>query len=80
MLGSNAYIVGHEGSFFLIIGSASVLRQDYEQDSVGKKRGRVRLNRLSGRKMSEWYGGMVGGKQKSAELFRKSERVQESRD
>jgi len=51
MLGSSAYIVGHESSFFLIIGSASDVGQDYEQNGVGKKRGTVRLDRLSGRKM-----------------------------
>jgi len=64
MLGSNAYIVGHEDSCFLNIGSTSVLGQDYEQNGVGKKRGRVGLNRLGGRKMGELYGGReaeIGG-------------------
>ena len=41
----------------MIFGSASVLGQDYEQNGVGKKRDRVRLNRLSGHKMGKWYGG-----------------------
>jgi len=34
------------------------------QNRLGKKRGRVRLNRLSGRKTGEWYGGRqaeIGG-------------------
>jgi len=44
--------------------SNSVLGQDYEQNGVGKKRGRVRLNTSSGRKMGEWYCGRqaeIGG-------------------
>ena len=55
----------------------SVLGEDYEQNGVDKKRGRVRLNRLGGRKMGEpLYGG------REAEIGRslKSKRVQESRD
>ena len=32
------------------------LGQDYEENGVGEKRGRVRLNRLSSRKMGERYG------------------------
>jgi len=32
------------------------LGQDYEQNGVSEKRGRVRLNRLSGRTVSGWYG------------------------
>jgi len=50
--------------------------EDYEQNGVDKKRGRVRLNRLGGRKMGQLYGGM------EAEIGRslKSKRVQESRD
>ena len=53
-----------------------MLGEDYEQNGVDKKRGRVRLNRLSGRKMGELYGG------REAEICRslKSKRVQESRD
>jgi len=30
--------------------------QDYQENGVGEKRGRVRLNRLSGHKMGERYG------------------------
>jgi len=63
-------------SYFLKIVSTSVLGEDYEQNGVDKKRGRVRLNTLGGRKMGELYGGM------EAEICRslKSKRVQESRD
>jgi len=63
-------------SYFLNIGSTSVLKEDYEQNGVDKKRGRVRFNRLGDRKMGELY---VGRK---AEIDRslKSKRVQESRD
>ena len=58
------------------MGSISVLGEDYEQNGVDKKRGRVRLNRLGDRKMGELYGG------REAEIGRslKSKRVQESRD
>ena len=48
---------GNEKEFFLNIGSTSVLGQDYEQNGVDKKRGRVRLIRLGCRKMGELYGG-----------------------
>jgi len=51
-------------SYFLNIGSTSVLGQDYEQNGVDKKLGRVRLNRLGGRKMGQLYGGReaeIGG-------------------
>ena len=50
--------------------------EDYEQNEAGKKRGRVRLNRLGGHKMGELYG------RREAEIGRslKSTRVQESRD
>ena len=41
----------------LNIGSTSVLGEDYEQNGVDKKRGRVGLNTLGGRKMGELYGG-----------------------
>jgi len=53
-----------------------VLGEDYEQNGVDKKRGRVRLNRLGGHKRVELYGG------REAEISRslKSTRVQESRD
>jgi len=50
-------LVQRRDSYFLDIGSTSVLGQEYEKNGVDKKRGRVRLNRLSGRKMSELYGG-----------------------
>ena len=45
-------------SYFLNIGSTSVLGQDYEQTRIGvdKKRGNVRVNRLGGCKMGELYG------------------------
>jgi len=42
-----------------------------------EKRGMVKLNRFSGHKMGESYG---SGKRKSAEVFRKSERLRESRE
>jgi len=63
-------------SYFRNIGSTSVLGEDYEQNGVDKKRGRVRLNRLGGRKMGKLYGGReaeIGGSLKT-------KRVQESRD
>jgi len=53
------------------------LGQDYEQNGFGEKRGMVKLNRLSGHKMGETYG---SGKRKLAEVFRKSERLRESRE
>ena len=50
-------MVRHEGSCFLQISAPPpYLGQDYEQNGFGEKRGRVRLNRLSGRKMGERYG------------------------
>jgi len=52
------------------------LGQDYGQNGFGEKRGMVKLNRLSGHKVGETYG---SGKQKSAKVFRKSERLRESR-
>jgi len=51
---------GTEKEFFLNICSTSVLGQDYEQNGVDKKRGRVRLIRLGCRKMGELYGGREG--------------------
>jgi len=36
------------------------LGQHYEQNGFGGKRGRVRMNRLSGRKMGERYGARIG--------------------
>ena len=44
-------------SYFLNFGSTSVPGEDYEQNGVDKKRGRVMLNRLGGRKRGELYGG-----------------------
>ena len=47
-------------SYFLNVGSTSVLGEDYEQNGVDKKRG----SRLGGRKMGELYGGReaeIGG-------------------
>ena len=44
-------------SYFLNIGSTYVLGQDFEQNGVDKKRGRVRLDRLGSREMGELYGG-----------------------
>jgi len=49
-------LVLRRDSYFLNISSTSVLGQDYEQNGVDKKRGRVRLN-PGGRKMRELYGG-----------------------
>jgi len=63
-------------AYFLNIGSTSVLGEYYEQNGVDKKRGRVRLNRLGGRKMGELYGGREAEIGKSL----KSTRVQKSRD
>jgi len=63
-------------SYFLNSGSTSVLGEDYEQNGVDKERGRVRLNRLGGRKMGQLYGGIEAGIGRSL----KSKRVQESRD
>ena len=53
-----------------------MLGEDYEQNGVDKKRDRVRLNTLGGRKMGELYG------EREAEIGRslKSKRVHESRD
>jgi len=48
------------------------LGQDYEQNGVGEKRGRVRLNRLSGRKMGEQYGA------RKAEIGRAFQKERES--
>jgi len=69
-------LVLRRDSYFLNIGSTSILGEDYEQNGVDKKRDRVRLNRLAGRKMGELYGGSeveIGGSLES-------KRVQESRD
>ena len=48
-------------AYFLNIGSTSVLGEDHEQNVVDKKRGRVKLNRLGGRKMGQLYGGIEAG-------------------
>jgi len=53
-------------AYFLNIGSTSVLGEDYEQNEVDKKRGKVRWNRLGGHKIV--VNCIVGGKQKSADL------------
>ena len=76
------YSVGSQArGFFLhrISALPPYLRQDYEQNGFGAKRGMVKLNKLSGHKVGETYG---SGKQKSAEVFRKSEtrRLRESRE
>ena len=57
------------------MGSTSVLGEDYEQNGVDKKRGRVRLNRLGGRKMGQRYGGIEAGIGRSL----KSSRIERSR-
>ena len=44
-------------TYFLNIGSTSVLGEDYEQNGVDKKRGKVRWNRLGDHKMCELYCG-----------------------
>jgi len=46
----------HEGSFFLKYRLRLCLGQDYEQNGVGEKRGRVGLDRLSGHKVGGRYG------------------------
>ena len=46
----------HKGSFFLTYRLRLHPGQDYEQNGVGEKRGRVRLNQLSGRKVGGKYG------------------------
>jgi len=46
----------HEGSFFLKYRLLLRLGQDYEQNGVGEKRGKVRLNQLSARKVGGRYG------------------------
>jgi len=74
------YSVGSQArGFFLHRLSATppYLGQDFEQNGFSEKRGMVKLNRLSGHKMGEWY---RSGKRKTAEVFRKSERSRESRE
>jgi len=70
---------GKESPYFLIIGSASVLGQVYEQNGVGKKNGRVRLNRLSGRKMGERHGGRKAEISGAFQKERESAGVERSR-
>ena len=53
------YSVGNQAQGFFpreILAPPPYMGQDYQENGVGEKRGRVRLNRLSGRKMSERYG------------------------
>jgi len=59
------YSVGRQArGFFLRLPGISApppyLGQDYGQNGFGEKRGRVRLNRLSGRKIGERFGARVG--------------------
>jgi len=78
------YSVSSQARGFFLHGKSArplYVWRDYEQNGFGEKRGRVKLNRLSGHKMGESYGARPGsGKQKSAEGFRKSERLRESRE
>ena len=74
------YSVGSQARGFFLHGIPApppYLGQDYEQNGFGQKRGMVKLNSLSGHKMGETYG---SAKRKSAEVFRKSERLRESRN
>jgi len=76
------YSAGSQARGFFFNGISALppyLGQDYEQNGFGEKHGMVKLNRLSDHKMGESYGARVG-KAKSAEAFRKSERVRESRE
>ena len=53
------YSVGSQARAFFppeISAPPPYLRQDYEENGVSETRGRVRLNRLSSRKMGEQYG------------------------
>jgi len=53
------YSVGNQARGFFpreILAPPPYMGQDYQENGVGEKRGRVRLNRLSGRKMGERYG------------------------
>ena len=61
-----------EGSFFLKYRLRFRLGQDYDQNGDGKKRGRVRLNQLSGRKV----GGLHGARK--AEIVGTLQRERES--
>jgi len=73
------YSVGSQARVFFLHGISAplpYLGRDFEQNGFSEKSGMVKLNRLSGHKMGESYG---SGKRKSAEVFRKSERLWESR-
>jgi len=53
------YFVGSQARAFFppeISAPPPYLGQDYEENGFGEKRGRVRLNRLSSRKIGERYG------------------------
>jgi len=74
------YSVDSQARGFFLHGICSpppYLGQDFEQNGFSKKRGMVKLNRLSGHKMGQSY---RSGRRKSAEVFRKSERLRESRE
>jgi len=73
------YSVGSQAQVFFLHGISApppYLRRDFEQNGFSEKHGMVKLNRLNGHKMGESY---RSGKRKSAEVFRKSERLRESR-
>jgi len=73
-------MVRHEGSCFLQISAPPpYLGQDYEQNGFGEKRGRVRLNRLSGRKMGERYGARKAELGQAFQKERESAGVERSR-
>ena len=71
------YSVGSQARVFFLHGISAppYLRRDFEQNGFSEKRGMVKLSRLSGHKMGESY---RSGKRKSAEVFRKRERLRES--
>jgi len=74
------YSVGSQTRVFFLHGISApppYLRRDFDQSGFSEKRGMVKLNRLRGHKMGESY---RSGKRKSAEVFRKSERLRESRE
>jgi len=51
------FLLKTDSGYFLNIGSASVLGDNYEQNGVIKGRGKVRWNRLGGHKMGGLYCG-----------------------
>jgi len=55
------------------------LGQDYEENGVDEKRGRVRLNRLSSRKLGERYGARKAEIGRDFQKLRKSAGVEKSR-